>query len=311
MSGRHPMSRSNRPHRSNRSKLDPDRAQAWSSRALLWLLLLPLATGCATAQMYDGESRPRGEVAVVEGHSGFDPLNPLSISFEQVDDVEVTGLFTRDVELLPGAHTLVVDAKFSKGFLTRREERTIKLDAEAGGAYEVFAWPASVAGLEVWVSDASGATVARAESILEPTAVAATVVFDGRSWRLVEAVKGTHPLRTQCTFALQHQDQYDWKELVQVNFREDDDPLEGLAEFRENSEQEVESLVPLYESETTFVYAWSRAEPELQRGVVSMRAGPSGVYVLRYTGKEHRMTDKVRDRWVSRFSTAVLRPISE
>lgn len=95
------------------------------------------ASGCMTAQTYEGPRRPRSEVAHIAGDL---PLGaPISVLLRQVDGVTLS-FSQSSVDVLPGTHTLLVDCRIQEtGGVSRHsievevfEGRTYRLVPETG-----------------------------------------------------------------------------------------------------------------------------------------------------------------------------------
>jgi hypothetical protein len=80
-----------------------------------------IAAGCMTAQTYEGERRPRSEVAHIVGDMRLNTGIPISVSLRQVDGITLSASQSA-VDVLPGTHTLLVDCRVQEtGSITRHE----------------------------------------------------------------------------------------------------------------------------------------------------------------------------------------------
>jgi len=106
------------------------------------LSALALAACATTEQMYDGPERARSEAALLIGMSPPDPVAAANVPVAQIKSVDgrrVSGSGTR-VEVLPGAHELVVNCKRPGANPT---SDTYLLTVEAGMEYVVTVDPAT------------------------------------------------------------------------------------------------------------------------------------------------------------------------
>ena len=104
-------------------------------KPFLFIILLVVIVSCAATRMYEGPSRPAGEVAVITGMNPYDPIIPAGIVGQvlKVDNQPVPGVGT-NVEILPGKHELELHCghpgapPFTK---------IVSLDAKAGVEYRI------------------------------------------------------------------------------------------------------------------------------------------------------------------------------
>lgn len=105
------------------------------------LIVCAAIAGCMTAQTYDGERRPRHEVAHIAGDLAINAGAPLSVILRQVDG-KTLSVGQSAVDVLPGSHRLLVDCRIQEtGSITRHsldidvgEGRSYRLVAETGPA---------------------------------------------------------------------------------------------------------------------------------------------------------------------------------
>lgn len=99
-------------------------------RALGFALLLLLAAGCGTTQIYDGPKKPLHEVAVLRTNAG--EIAFVTTWIGQIDGKELVAAYS-EFEVLPGRHSLRVLLK--AGILGA--SRNFSIDAKAGHTYRV------------------------------------------------------------------------------------------------------------------------------------------------------------------------------
>jgi hypothetical protein len=97
------------------------------------------ASACMTVQTYEGPRRPRSEVAHIAGDLALSAGAPISVLIRQVDGITLR-LGQSAVDVLPGAHTLLVDCRIQETSGVSRhslevevyEGRTYRLVPETG-----------------------------------------------------------------------------------------------------------------------------------------------------------------------------------
>jgi hypothetical protein len=95
-----------------------------------------LAAGCMTVQSYDGERRERDEVARISGDLRVTAGAPVTVILRQVDG-RTLSIGENAVEVLPGAHSLLVDCRIAEtGSVSRH---AIDADVGAGRRYRLVA----------------------------------------------------------------------------------------------------------------------------------------------------------------------------
>lgn len=105
--------------------------------ALLTSLCLAAAmSGCANYRAYDGETRMREDVAVIEGDLRFNAGLPVTVLLRKVDE-QTLDVQHRGVEVLPGDHTLIVDCLVRESGSTARFE--LEVSVAAGRRYGLTA----------------------------------------------------------------------------------------------------------------------------------------------------------------------------
>lgn len=98
--------------------------RAWlPAGALLGCLML---AGCETLRMYEGERLAARDVASIVGDSRIAGA-PVSIVLRRIDGVEL-GMRYRGVEVLPGAHTLLIDCTVTESKHTSRHRLDVEVD---------------------------------------------------------------------------------------------------------------------------------------------------------------------------------------
>lgn len=96
-----------------------------------WVLV---ASGCMTAQTYEGTPRPRNEIAHIVGDLRLNTGVPIAVSLRQVDGVTLSASESA-VDVLPGTHTLLVDCRVQEtGSITRHE---IEVEVFEGRTYRL------------------------------------------------------------------------------------------------------------------------------------------------------------------------------
>jgi hypothetical protein len=102
-------------------------------RGLAASLLVCLA-GCGTVQVYDGERRGPDEVARIIGDYAITAGSPVTVTLRQVDERKLS-VGQHAVEVLPGAHRLLVDCRIAEtGSVSRH---FIDADVYAGRRYRL------------------------------------------------------------------------------------------------------------------------------------------------------------------------------
>ena len=99
-----------------------------------------LCCGCASLQGYDGEKRPRDEVARISGDLRITAGSPVSVLLRQVDG-HTLNLSENAVDVLPGQHTLLVDCIIRETSRTARF--SVETDVSAGRHYTLRAQTAA------------------------------------------------------------------------------------------------------------------------------------------------------------------------
>lgn len=99
-------------------------------------LLSLCAAGCATVQSYDGERRERDEVARISGDYRITAGAPVSVILRQVDG-RTLGIGESSVDVLPGAHKLLVDCRIAETDSVSRH--AIEVDVSADRRYRLVA----------------------------------------------------------------------------------------------------------------------------------------------------------------------------
>jgi hypothetical protein len=92
--------------------------------------------GCMTAQTYDGPRQPRSEVAHINGDLRFSAGAPMSLVLRKVDDITL-GVGQSSVDVLPGAHTFLVDCHIQE--TSGLSRHSVEADVSAGRTYRLVA----------------------------------------------------------------------------------------------------------------------------------------------------------------------------
>jgi hypothetical protein len=106
------------------------------SHVLLILALCLTCSGCMTASMYDGEKRERDELARISGDLRVTAGTPVTVILRQVDG-RTLNLGQSSVDVLPGAHKLLVDCRIAETSSVTRH--TVDADVSAGASYRLVA----------------------------------------------------------------------------------------------------------------------------------------------------------------------------
>jgi hypothetical protein len=105
-------------------------------RAPLAVLIVGLTlAGCESLRGYEGPRRPASELARITGDSRVGGA-PLAVILRQVDDVDL-GLQYSGVDVLPGAHSLLIDCTVTESKQTTRHH--LDVDVDAGVKYRLVA----------------------------------------------------------------------------------------------------------------------------------------------------------------------------
>ena len=97
------------------------------------------ASGCMTAQSYDGERRQGDEVARISGDPVITAGAPVTVILRRVDGRPLS-VGERAVDVLPGKHVLLVDCRITETKSVSRH--SIDVDVFAGERYRLVAEPA-------------------------------------------------------------------------------------------------------------------------------------------------------------------------
>jgi hypothetical protein len=93
-----------------------------------------LLAGCTVVQGYEGERRERDEVARISGDFRVTAGAPISVILRQVDGRTLkAGEYA--VEVLPGAHTLLVDCRIAETEGVSRH--SLDVEVSAGERYRL------------------------------------------------------------------------------------------------------------------------------------------------------------------------------
>ncbi|MGH8252198.1 MAG: hypothetical protein ACREVI_16150 [Steroidobacteraceae bacterium] len=107
-----------------------------STRHLLALLAVALASACAVERVYDGPALPKSERAIVRADPAVSAGLPVAVRLRRVDEREIP-LSATAVELPPGSHELLVDCRVEQSGSLRRFSLAVEL--EAGAEYRLVA----------------------------------------------------------------------------------------------------------------------------------------------------------------------------
>src|SRR5262245_20181458 len=101
-----------------------------------WALAVPalLCVGCTTVRLYDGPRRAADEVAVISGDYAVTAGAPVSVILRKVNGQDLS-VSQSSVEVLPGAHTLLVDCRIAETSSVTR--LSIDVEVSAGRHYRL------------------------------------------------------------------------------------------------------------------------------------------------------------------------------
>jgi len=105
------------------------------AEAAFTLVVAIVITGCAATQAYDGPPRPREQVAVITGMSGWEITNMgIAARVIKIDGKELAEASSK-IELLPGKHEIEVECWMQR---VPPSTNVNSIDAEAGADYLIF-----------------------------------------------------------------------------------------------------------------------------------------------------------------------------
>ena len=104
--------------------------KTFSAISLLVVLCL-LAFGCATHRMYEGEARPKDQVAVIKHPTG---PSMVEVTIDNIDGLPHGGWYG-DTDILPGRHKVAL--KVLRGKMMAAQ--SVSFDAQAGHVYRIEA----------------------------------------------------------------------------------------------------------------------------------------------------------------------------
>ncbi|MEI6085002.1 MAG: hypothetical protein WCS70_11960 [Verrucomicrobiota bacterium] len=109
--------------------------------ALIFLVLLCVgcATPPATMRLYDGPPQSRAATAVLKIQWNHALIQ--SIDGTNIQKAHSSGLILKEVEVLPGTHTVAVRYWSGNGSVRSTHSIPLTFPAKAGGNYELFAAP--------------------------------------------------------------------------------------------------------------------------------------------------------------------------
>ncbi|HLS81581.1 MAG TPA: hypothetical protein VK025_09295 [Steroidobacter sp.] len=99
-------------------------------------LLAALIAGCSVAQFYEGERRAPDEVARISGDPRITAGKPVTVILRRVDGRTLRAN-QYAVEVLPGAHELLVDCRIAETQSVSRH--SLQVDVSAGRRYRLIA----------------------------------------------------------------------------------------------------------------------------------------------------------------------------
>ena len=95
-----------------------------------------MLAACESLAVYDGDHRPKGELAQILGDSRINAGLPIAIVIRSVDETEL-GLRYRGALVLPGEHDLLIDCTVTESHHISRHH--LHVDVDAGVKYRVVA----------------------------------------------------------------------------------------------------------------------------------------------------------------------------
>jgi hypothetical protein len=102
----------------------------------VWLIVGLTLVGCESLRSYEGPQRPDSELAHIAGDFRVTTGAPLSVILRRVDSVDL-GLRYNGVDVLPGAHSLLIDCTVTESKHTSRHH--LDVDVYAGVKYRLVA----------------------------------------------------------------------------------------------------------------------------------------------------------------------------
>jgi len=102
----------------------------------VWLIVGLTLVGCESLRSYEGPRLPDSELAHIAGDLRVTSGAPLSVILRRVDNVDL-GLRYSGVDVLPGAHSLLIDCTVTESKHTSRHH--LDVDVYAGVKYRLVA----------------------------------------------------------------------------------------------------------------------------------------------------------------------------
>ena len=100
------------------------------------IAIVVACSGCMSAQLYEGPKRDRDEVARISGDPVVTAGSPITVILRKVDDHDI-GLTQTSVEVLEGAHELLVDCRIAETKSVSRH--SLEVDVVGGRHYRLRA----------------------------------------------------------------------------------------------------------------------------------------------------------------------------
>jgi len=101
-----------------------------------WVIVCLTLFGCESLRGYEGARRPSSELAHIVGDMRVTAGTPLSIILRRVDSLDL-GLRYNGIDVLPGAHSLLIDCTVTESKHTSRHH--LDVDVYAGVKYRLVA----------------------------------------------------------------------------------------------------------------------------------------------------------------------------
>lgn len=95
-----------------------------------------ISSGCEALHVYEGDKRPREQLALITGDSRLSGSLPVRAVIRRVDDEEL-GLRYQGAYVLPGDHDLLIDCTITESNSTSRHH--LHVDVDAGVKYRLVA----------------------------------------------------------------------------------------------------------------------------------------------------------------------------
>jgi hypothetical protein len=95
-----------------------------------------IVSGCESLHLYEGDKRPREQLALITGDSRLSGSLPIRAVIRRVDEEDL-GMRFQGVYVLPGDHDLLIDCTVTESKSTSRHH--LRVDVDAGVKYRLVA----------------------------------------------------------------------------------------------------------------------------------------------------------------------------